>query len=112
MNTPTAGCRERCSSSCARRFWNARGRGAGGRWGGTERVWLSKLSPEFHKLQTYREGGLRDATAFAEADGAAWIDGAGRTHGWSDWREWLSKRAGAGKLALRGFPASKRFRPR
>ena len=64
------------------------------------------------KLQTYREGGLRDATAFAEADGAAWIDGAGRTHVWAEWREWSGKRAGAGKLAPRGFPASKRFRPR
>ena len=64
------------------------------------------------KLQTYREGGLRDAIAFPQADGAAWIDTAGRTHGWADWREWLGKRAGAGKLAPRGFPASKRFRPK
>jgi topoisomerase-4 subunit A len=64
------------------------------------------------KLQSYREGALRDATAFSEAEGAAWIDGAGRTHGWPEWRDWLGKRAGAGKLAPRGFPASKRFRPR
>ncbi len=64
------------------------------------------------KLQTYREGGLRDATAFAEADGAAWIDSGGRNHSWDDWREWLGKRAAAGKLSPRGFPASKRFRPR
>jgi topoisomerase-4 subunit A len=64
------------------------------------------------KLQTYREGGLRDATAFAETDGAQWIDTAGRTHQWDAWREWLGRRAGAGKLAPKGFPASKRFRPR
>ena len=64
------------------------------------------------KLQSYREGGLRDASAFAEADGAGWIDTAGRSHGWADWREWIGKRAGAGKLAPRGFPAGKRFRPR
>ena len=64
------------------------------------------------KLQSYREGALRDATAFPEAEGAAWIDTAGRTHGWAEWRDWLGKRAGAGKLAPRGFPASKRFRPR
>ncbi|HEX3365014.1 DNA topoisomerase IV subunit A [Phenylobacterium sp.] len=64
------------------------------------------------KLQTYREGGLRDAIAFAEAEGAAWIDTAGRTHTWPEWREWLGKRAAAGKLAPRGFPASKRFRPK
>ncbi|THD65045.1 DNA topoisomerase IV subunit A [Phenylobacterium sp.] len=64
------------------------------------------------KLQSYREGGLRDATAFAAEAGASWIDTAGRTHGWAEWREWLGKRAGAGKLAPRGFPASKRFRPK
>jgi topoisomerase-4 subunit A len=44
--------------------------------------------------------------------GTAWIDPAGRTHSWPEWREWLGKRAGAWKLAPRGFPASKRFRPR
>ena len=64
------------------------------------------------KLQSYREGGLRDATAFAEAEGAAWIDSGGRNHTWDDWRDWLGKRAGAGKLSPRGFPASKRFRPK
>ena len=64
------------------------------------------------KLQAYREGGLRDATAFAEVDGASWIDGAGRTHQWDAWREWLGRRAGAGKLTPKGFPATKRFRPR
>ena len=64
------------------------------------------------KLQTYREGGLRDAIAFAQADGAAWIDGAGRTHHWAEWREWLGRRAAAGKLTPKGFPATKRFRPK
>ncbi len=64
------------------------------------------------KLQAYREGGLRDATAFTETDGAAWIDSAGRTHAWADWREWLGRRAGAGKLTPKGFPTTKRFRPR
>jgi topoisomerase-4 subunit A len=64
------------------------------------------------KLQAYREGGLRDATAFNADEGASWIDPAGRTHGWPEWRDWLGKRAGAGKLAPRGFPASKRFRPK
>jgi topoisomerase-4 subunit A len=64
------------------------------------------------KLQAYREGGLRDATVFGEADGASWIDGAGRTHGWAEWRDWLGRRAGAGKLSPKGFPATKRFRPR
>ncbi|MGI8840456.1 MAG: DNA topoisomerase IV subunit A [Caulobacteraceae bacterium] len=64
------------------------------------------------KLQNYREGGLRDAAVFLASDGAAWTDGAGRVHAWPEWRDWLGKRAGAGRMAPRGFPASRRFRPR
>jgi topoisomerase-4 subunit A len=64
------------------------------------------------KLQAYREGGLRDATAFNADTGAAWIDAAGRNREWPEWREWLGRRAGAGKLAPKGFPTTKRFRPR
>jgi topoisomerase-4 subunit A len=64
------------------------------------------------KLQSYREGGLRDALAFDAADGAGWVDTAGRTRVWAEWREWLGRRAGAGKMAPKGFPTSKRFRPR
>src|SRR5215472_14649825 len=61
------------------------------------------------KLQSYREGGLRDGVVFRAEDGAAWIDAAGRTRAWPDWRLWLGRRAAAGRLAPRGFPASKRF---
>ncbi len=64
------------------------------------------------KLQGYREGGLRDGLVFAESEGAAWIDAAGRRREWPDWRDWEGRRAGSGRLAPRGFPASKRFRPR
>ena len=64
------------------------------------------------KLQAYREGGLRDAMAFNAGAGAGWIDAAGRNREWPDWREWLGRRAAAGKLAPKGFPATKRFRPR
>jgi topoisomerase-4 subunit A len=64
------------------------------------------------KLQAYREGGLRDAIVFKAEEGAAWIDSAGRTRVWSEWRDWLAKRAAAGKLAPKGFPASKRFKPK
>ncbi len=63
------------------------------------------------KLQSYREGGLRDGLAFAEADEPAWIDAAGRSRAWPEWRQWLGRRAGAGRLVPRGFPTSKRFRP-
>jgi len=64
------------------------------------------------KLQSYREGALRDAQVFNEAAGVATVDGAGRTRVWDNWREWLGKRAGAGRLAPKGFPASKRFKAR
>jgi topoisomerase-4 subunit A len=64
------------------------------------------------KLQSFREGGLRDALVFDGGEGATWIDSAGRTRVWTEWREWLGKRAAAGKMAPRGFPTTKRFRPR
>jgi topoisomerase IV subunit A len=64
------------------------------------------------KLQTYREGALRDVMTFSSADGAAWIDKGGRTVTWPDWIQWVGKRASAGRLVPKGFPASKRFRPR
>jgi topoisomerase-4 subunit A len=63
------------------------------------------------KLQSYREGGLRDATAFKAEDGMTSVDASGRTRSWPEWRDWLGRRAGAGKLAPKGFPANKRFRP-
>ncbi|HEY5006394.1 MAG TPA: DNA topoisomerase IV subunit A [Caulobacteraceae bacterium] len=64
------------------------------------------------KLQGYREGGLRDAAVFNAGDGASWTDTAGRTRVWSDWRDWLGRRASTGRLAPKGFPTSRRFRPR
>ena len=45
------------------------------------------------KLQSYREGGLRDGLVFTAADGAAWTDSAGRTRAWPEWRDWLGRRA-------------------
>jgi topoisomerase-4 subunit A len=64
------------------------------------------------KLQSYREGGLRDATAFKAEDGMTSVDASGRTRSWPEWRDGLGRRAGAGELAPKGFPANKRFRPR
>ncbi|HTX50825.1 MAG TPA: DNA gyrase C-terminal beta-propeller domain-containing protein, partial [Caulobacteraceae bacterium] len=63
------------------------------------------------KLQSYREGGLRDGLVFKAEEGAAWTDAAGRARAWTDWQGWLGRRAGAGRLVPKGFPASKRFRP-
>jgi topoisomerase-4 subunit A len=64
------------------------------------------------KLQSYREGALRDAAVFKAEDGAGWVDTAGRTRVWAEWRDWLGKRASAGRIAPKGFPTSKRFRPK
>jgi topoisomerase-4 subunit A len=64
------------------------------------------------KLQSYREGGLRDAAAFKSEEGMTTVDASGRTRQWPEWREWVGRRTAAGKLAPKGFPASKRFRPR
>jgi topoisomerase IV subunit A len=61
------------------------------------------------KLQTYKDGGLADVTSFAEADGLGWTDSGGRRRSLPEWREYVGKRAGAGRLAPKGFPRSGRF---
>ncbi len=64
------------------------------------------------KLQAYREGGLRDGLSFNAETGAYWIDTALRRREWADWQTFVGRRAGAGKLAPKGFPTQKRFRPK
>ena len=61
------------------------------------------------RLQTYREGGLKDAMVFAAREGAGWTTADGRARAWAEWRNWLGRRASAGKLAPKGFPRSGRF---
>ena len=61
------------------------------------------------RLQKYKDGGLTDATTFVLADGLSWKDPAGRTRTETDLGEWLGPRAGAGKMAPRGFPRDNRF---
>jgi topoisomerase-4 subunit A len=62
------------------------------------------------KLQGYREGGLRDGLVFSSDEGPNVVDSGGRNRKWDDWREWIGRRAGAGRLVPKGFP--KRFRNR
>ncbi|MBN2630233.1 MAG: DNA topoisomerase IV subunit A [Rhodobacteraceae bacterium] len=74
---------------------------------------LSEL-PEMAKgkgvrLQKYKDGGLSDAITFTLADGLTWKDPAGRTRTEPDLTEWLGPRAGAGKMAPRGFPRDNKF---
>jgi len=61
------------------------------------------------RLQRYKDGGLSDATTFTFAEGLSWLDPAGRTRTETDLAEWLGKRAGAGRMAPRGFPRDNTF---
>ncbi|MBC6441998.1 MAG: DNA topoisomerase IV subunit A [Rhodobacteraceae bacterium] len=61
------------------------------------------------RLQKYKDGGLSDVTTFVLAQGLRWLDPAGRTRTQADVAEWMGKRAGAGRMAPRGFPKDNRF---
>lgn len=55
------------------------------------------------KLQSYKQGGLADVAVFAAELGPEWVDGGGRRRNWPDWRDWLGKRAQAGRQGPRGL---------
>jgi len=61
------------------------------------------------RLQSYKDGGLSDATTFTRADGLTWKDPAGRTRTEIDLDEWTAPRAKSGRMAPRGFPRDNRF---
>ncbi|MBJ3763578.1 DNA topoisomerase IV subunit A [Maribius pontilimi] len=61
------------------------------------------------RLQKFKDGGLSDATTFTLADGLSWLDPAGRTRTQTELAEWVGKRAGAGRMAPRGFPRDNTF---
>ncbi|WP_422075336.1 DNA topoisomerase IV subunit A [Tranquillimonas rosea] len=61
------------------------------------------------RLQKYKDGGMSDVTTFNLADGLSWKDPAGRTRTESDLTDWIGKRAGAGRMAPRGFPRDNTF---
>lgn len=60
-------------------------------------------------LQKYQKGGLSDAKIFNSGDGLTWIDRSGRVQTIDDWKPFVGKRAQAGRIAPKGFPASKKF---
>jgi topoisomerase-4 subunit A len=53
------------------------------------------------KLQTYKDGGLRDATVFKADAGLEYVDAGGKTRPFNEWRDWLGKRAQAGRQGPR-----------
>ena len=55
------------------------------------------------KLQNYKQGGLADVAVFHAEQGPEWVDGGGRRRNWPDWKDWLGKRAGAGRQGPRGL---------
>ena len=55
------------------------------------------------KLQNYKQGGMVDVTLFSEEAGPEWVDGGGRRRNWADWKDWVGKRAGAGRQGPRGL---------
>ena len=61
------------------------------------------------RLQKYKDGGLSDATTFTMIEGLTWLDPAGRTRTETELDEWVGKRAGAGRMAPRGFPRDNKF---
>ncbi len=63
------------------------------------------------RLQKYKDGGLSDAKVFTLADGLTWKDPAGRTRtvAGEELREYVARRATAGRMAPRGFPRDNRF---
>jgi topoisomerase-4 subunit A len=63
------------------------------------------------RLQKYKDGGLSDAVVFRMADGLSWPMGGGRTRtvAGDELRDYMGKRATAGRMAPRGFPRDNRF---
>lgn len=55
------------------------------------------------KLQSFKQGGLADVTTFNAEAGPEWVDGGGRRRQWPDWKDWLGKRAQAGRQGPRGL---------
>ena len=63
-----------------------------------------------NKLQNYRGSDkLGDVLVFDAEDGLIVTDSASRMRGFPEWRDWIGKRAQAGKAVMRGFPRSGKF---
>ncbi len=63
------------------------------------------------RLQKYKDGGLADVTTFTALEGLSFVDSAGRTNSVPDWNILEGKRAGAGRMAPRGFSRQGLFAP-
>ena len=61
------------------------------------------------KLQSYRDCNLLDVTTFNEQSGLTWLDTAGRTREMPEWRDYIGRRAGVGRMVPRGFSKTGKF---
>jgi len=63
------------------------------------------------KLQSYRDGGLSDATTFTLEEGLSWTMGGkeGRTRTENEMWQWKVARGGAGRMPPTGFPRDNTF---
>jgi topoisomerase-4 subunit A len=59
-------------------------------------------------LQKYKDGGLSDVRVFTKKQGLTWSSG-DRERTETDLRDWIGKRAQAGRLPPKGFPRSNTF---
>ncbi|WP_336057301.1 DNA topoisomerase IV subunit A [Nitratireductor sp. CH_MIT9313-5] len=63
------------------------------------------------RLQRYKDGGVSDIKTFTMEEGLSWQDSADRTFNRKreELLEWIGNRAGAGRLAPKGFPRTGKF---
>jgi topoisomerase-4 subunit A len=59
-------------------------------------------------LQKYKDGGLSDVRVFRKKEGLTWTSG-DRERTETDLRDWIGKRAQAGRLPPKGFPRANTF---
>ncbi|WP_443747442.1 DNA topoisomerase IV subunit A [Asticcacaulis solisilvae] len=55
------------------------------------------------KLQAYKDGGVRDITVFDSNTVPQWYDGSNKARDFKDFKDFVGKRAAAGKMAPRGL---------
>ncbi|WP_040309580.1 DNA topoisomerase IV subunit A [Asticcacaulis biprosthecium] len=55
------------------------------------------------KLQAYKDGGVKDITVYDSNGSPQWFDGAGKARDFKDIKDYIGRRATAGKMAPRGL---------
>jgi topoisomerase-4 subunit A len=55
------------------------------------------------KLQAYKDGGVKDIAVADLSQGAVWYDGSGKARDFKDVKDYIGRRASAGRIAPRGL---------